>query len=97
VRRADWPDYFDVWLPTLAPSRELLKWARSPTNTRPFGAFAAKYRRELLGNPDARHALQLLAEVARRMPVSIGCYCEDESQCHRSELFRMIEEAAAGS
>ena len=44
--------------------------------------------------PDKRHAIELLAELAKRTPISIGCFCEDESHCHRSVLRALIQQAA---
>ena len=84
-------DYFDVWLPLLAPSRELLAWYRD--EERPAEAFFRRYRKEMAAT-DARQAIALLAEVARRTPVGVGCYCADEARCHRTELERLIREAA---
>jgi uncharacterized protein YeaO (DUF488 family) len=55
--------------------------------------FFARYRREMQGT-DARQTIQLLAELARRTPIAVGCYCEDESQCHRSVLIDLIRNAA---
>lgn len=94
VRKENWPEYFDVWLPMLAPSKGLLAWVRSGNSPRPDGAFTAKYTRQLLDDPDSKHTLQLVAQIAKRTKVSIGCYCEDESRCHRSVLFKLIEDAA---
>jgi uncharacterized protein YeaO (DUF488 family) len=84
-------DLFDVWLPILAPSRELLKaflaGKLSPVK------FFQRYRREMAA-PDARQVIELLAMMARRTPLSVGCYCDDESRCHRSALGKLIREAA---
>jgi uncharacterized protein YeaO (DUF488 family) len=44
--------------------------------------------------PDSRHAIELLAAMAKRTPISIGCFCEDESHCHRSVLRKLIQQAA---
>ena len=89
-------DYFDVWMPLLAPSRELLKWlkARDPDEVR--AEFFRRYRREILGDTERRQTLLLLALLGERTDIGLGCYCEDESRCHRSELFRLVREAAAG-
>lgn len=93
VRKADYArrDYFDVWLPSLAPSRELLadyrKSKLSPT------AFFRRYRAEM-AQTDARQTIALLAALACQTPLSVGCYCEDESQCHRSILGELIRQAA---
>ncbi len=81
-------DYFDVWLPMVAPSRKLLDGSRVN--------FTERYLRELRKTTDSRQAILLLAELAKRFPISIGCYCEDENQCHRKTLKRVIEAAAAG-
>ena len=79
--------YFDVWFPLVAPSAELLERHR-PTpdsDAKVLTRFFAAYRRELL-KPPASHAVALLAALARQTPIAIGCYCADESRCHRSML-----------
>jgi len=89
-------DYFDVWFPTLAPSRVLIhsyKGKESDSHARK--TFFSRYRRELRSNADSRQALQLLAALARHTPLCIGCYCEDESQCHRSVLLKELTRVAA--
>lgn len=84
-------DYFDVWLPVLAPSRELLQWAKNKERT--HEAFAKRYENEMK-NTDARQVIKLLAELARTTPIAIGCFCADESRCHRSVLYPLILQAA---
>ncbi len=84
--------YFDVWLPLLAPSPELIKEFRKDP-ARKWNEFASSYEREILSNSSARAVLCLIKEMARRTPVAIGCYCRDESLCHRSVLKRLIEDA----
>ena len=59
-----------------------------------YRGFCASYERELLSSAESRQALQLLAAMAQRMPISIGCYCKDESRCHRTHLRKLIERAA---
>jgi len=87
-------DYFDVWFPTLAPSGERIGWLRSrPWTPAVQRTFEARYRREMRA-PEAAHALGLLNAVAKHTPISIGCYCEDESRCHRSVLHKLIKQAA---
>jgi uncharacterized protein YeaO (DUF488 family) len=86
-------NYFDVWFPVLAPSAALLRrFQRSQTMG--FRDFCDSYERELLKSAEPRQALDLLAALALRTPISIGCYCADESRCHRSHLRRLIEAAA---
>jgi len=84
-----WRDYFDVWFPVLAPSAKLLA-----SKTRNYRTFCARYSREINSRAESRQALQLLAHLALRTPVSIGCYCQDESRCHRTHLRKLIERAA---
>jgi len=79
---------FDLWFPALAPSRKLLA-------KRDQGLFR-RYRSDLLKSSEKRQTLLLLAEVAKKIPISIGCYCEQESQCHRSVLASLLEEAGSG-
>jgi len=93
VRKTDYAklDYFDVWLPQLAPSRELLsqfKHGKITTRT-----LFSRYRTEM-NNSEPRQLIRLLAEVARRTPIAVGCYCEDESKCHRFVLGELIRQAA---
>lgn len=97
VPRARWQadGWFDVWFPAIAPGRALLAKYRPAALDDPkvFAKLAAAYRREL-EKPEARQTIQLLAELARRTPIAIGCFCEDESRCHRSVLKKAIEAAA---
>jgi uncharacterized protein YeaO (DUF488 family) len=87
---------YDVWLPTLAPSEALLKQARSrePGDERAWRTFARAYRREMQ-RPDARATLDLLAALSRRDELEVGCYCSDESHCHRSILRELLAERGA--
>ena len=84
-------DLFDVWLPLVAPSRELLKAFTSGKKS--LEQFFRAYRAEMK-EPAARHTIELLAALARQTPIAIGCYCEDESRCHRSVLIKLIRAAA---
>ena len=98
VKKEDYArlDYFDVWFPLLAPSAELLKWLRTEEwrsdNVR-WAKFQQRYMSEM-SKTDARQAINLVAEFAKSAPLSIGCYCEDESFCHRSVLLDLIQNAA---
>ena len=85
--------YFDVWLPVLAPSVKLvadIKKAVNGTEAEREKAFD-RYERELLSNATGRQTVEFLAQVATRTPISIGCACEDESRCHRSRLFKILQ------
>lgn len=93
VKKVDWAarDFYDVWLPTLAPSEALLKQfrARDPADDRAWKAFARAYRREM-EQPDARATLDLLAALSQTTSFAVGCYCADESRCHRSILRSLL-------
>jgi uncharacterized protein YeaO (DUF488 family) len=78
-------NYYDVWFPNLAPSEELLKRAQRAATERDWLAFARRYRAEM-NQPAARRTLDLLAALSHGADFSIGCYCADESRCHRSLL-----------
>lgn len=93
VRKSEYAerDFFDVWLPLLAPSGELL---RAYKDGLPFCRFAARYRREM-GATEPRQMISLLAKLSKRAPLSVGCYCDDESCCHRKILGELIRRAAS--
>jgi uncharacterized protein YeaO (DUF488 family) len=87
-------DWYDVWFPTLAPSAGTLKLGRAAGDAAAWRRFAKKYRAEMR-RPDADRALDLLARLSHDASFSVGCYCEDESRCHRSILRELL--AARGA
>jgi uncharacterized protein YeaO (DUF488 family) len=88
-------DLFDVWLPLLAPSAELLRTATpGHFDDKSWARFAARYRKEMQASVEKREALKLVALLARDGTVSLGCYCADEKRCHRSLLKALVEETA---
>ena len=87
-------DWYDVWLPNLAPSVETMKLGREAATPGEWAAFVKKYRSEMAA-PDARHVLDLLAALSLTANFSVGCYCEDESHCHRSILRELLVDAGA--
>jgi uncharacterized protein YeaO (DUF488 family) len=92
VPQSEWAagGYFDVWLPVLAPSAELMRaFKHEGLDAK---TFFARYRREM-ARTDPRQVIALLAALAGRTPLAIGCYCEDEARCHRSALVELIREA----
>jgi uncharacterized protein YeaO (DUF488 family) len=101
VPRSRWvaDGYFDVWLPALAPSAKLLSEIKKYDLDNPAHRkkFFDRYEKELLASADSRQTVEFMAEVAARMPISIGCFCEDETRCHRSRLYKIIQEHAAGA
>jgi uncharacterized protein YeaO (DUF488 family) len=97
VPKADYArrDFFDVWLPDLAPSAELLAWARRPQLTAAgWKSFERRYRREMQA-PGPRRLISLLAALSARTDIDVGCYCENESRCHRSILRKLLVDAGA--
>ena len=87
-------DYYDVWLPNLAPSAELVKEALNAADDQAWNAFRRKYRAEM-SNPDTARLLDLLAGMSHQTSFSVGCYCEDEKRCHRSVLRELLAEHGA--
>ena len=97
VRKEDFAsrDFFDVWLPELAPSAEVVSWALSePWTDARWARYARRYRKEMR-EPAARHLIDLLASLSWHTSFSIGCYCEDATRCHRSLLREMLADAGA--
>jgi uncharacterized protein YeaO (DUF488 family) len=95
IRKQDYArrDQFDLWFPLLAPSRALLRWYKTkPPSAAHFRAFTRRYRKEIAASGETRQAVALLAALARRAPLAIGCYC-DSRQCHRFVLEEMIRKA----
>jgi uncharacterized protein YeaO (DUF488 family) len=87
-------DWYDVWLPELAPSAEVVKLGQAAATERQGLAFARRYRAEMAA-PERRRILDLLAALSHASDFSVGCYCEDESRCHRSILRALLEERGA--
>ncbi|HEY7460767.1 MAG TPA: DUF488 family protein [Gemmatimonadota bacterium] len=88
-------DYYDVWVPELAPSAPLVSWALAePLTPRRWAVYERRYRREMR-RPAARRLIALLAALSSRTNFSVGCYCDDESVCHRSLLGELLIEQGA--
>jgi len=87
-------NWYDVWFPILAPSNETVKLGQSAATPAQWAAFARKYRAEMSA-PEARHTIALLAALSQNSDFSVGCYCEDESRCHRSVLRMLLAEQGA--
>jgi uncharacterized protein YeaO (DUF488 family) len=87
-------DIYDVWLPNLSPSPELMKEGQSAQDDRSWALFAKKFRAEM-SRPEATRVLELLAALSHRTQLAVGCYCEDEKRCHRSILRKLLEEHGA--
>lgn len=88
-------NFYDVWLPELAPSAELVAFAQGePWTAKRWAAFARRYRREMKEATPQR-LLALFASLSKTADLSVGCYCPDEERCHRSLLRDLLEEKGA--
>jgi uncharacterized protein YeaO (DUF488 family) len=87
-------DFYDVWLPNLSPSPELVKKALSAADEKAWDAFRRKFRSEMK-EPGAARILDLLAALSHTTAFSVGCYCVDENRCHRSILRELLAERGA--
>ena len=87
-------DFYDVWLPELSPSEELVVFAQRSGDPRAWKTFVRRYRSEMK-RPAAGRLLDMLAALSRDTDLSVGCYCEDESHCHRSVLKELLREHGA--
>lgn len=87
-------DFYDVWLPELAPSDALVKQGLQAKDDRAWSAFVRRYRAEMK-RPEAARLLALLAALSQQTNLSVGCYCEEEARCHRSVLKALLEEHGA--
>lgn len=85
-------NWYDVWLPNLAPSAELMAETDIVADKSQWKKFESRYRAELK-RPEQLHLLNLLVALSKQTNLSVGCYCEDESRCHRSilkDVFRSL-------
>jgi uncharacterized protein YeaO (DUF488 family) len=87
-------NWYDVWLPELAPSAPIVKLAQAARTDRQWAVFVRRYRAEMAA-PDKSRLLDLLAAMSREADFSVGCYCADESRCHRSVLRMLLDEHGA--
>jgi uncharacterized protein YeaO (DUF488 family) len=87
-------DFYDVWLPNLAPTPELMALAQRAQDDHSWRAFERKFRAEMK-KPEASRVLDLLAALSHQTSFSVGCYCENEERCHRSILRDLLAERGA--
>ncbi|MCM2327897.1 MAG: DUF488 family protein [Lysobacter sp.] len=87
-------NWYDVWFPNLAPSVETMKLGQGAGTASEWATFARRYRAEM-ATPGNAHAIGLLATLSHASNFSVGCYCEDESRCHRSILRELLAEKGA--
>ena len=87
-------NYYDVWLPNLAPSATLVTSGRAADDERAWKTFVRAYEREM-ARPENARVLETLAALSHSTNFSVGCYCEDEAHCHRSVLRRLLAQHGA--
>jgi uncharacterized protein YeaO (DUF488 family) len=87
-------NFYDVWLPDLAPSDDLVAFAQKAQDARSWPTFTKRYRSEMK-RPQASRLLALLAALSQDTDFSVGCYCADEDRCHRSVLRELLREHGA--
>jgi uncharacterized protein YeaO (DUF488 family) len=96
VPKSDWArrDFYDVWLPTLAPSEALLKLGQSAQTDAQWKTFKRRYLAEMK-DADTSRLLDTLAALSRHGSFAVGCYCENEARCHRSLLRELLAQRGA--
>ena len=87
-------DWYDVWFPVLAPSAAIMKIGLAAESERQWAVFSRKYRAEMKA-PAASQSLDVLAALSHHANFSVGCYCDDESRCHRGLLRGLLVERGA--
>jgi uncharacterized protein YeaO (DUF488 family) len=91
IRKSEYAakNFYDIWLPTLAPSQATVKQALSSRSDRDWVRFVKKYRAEMTAS-HCRSMIGVLAALSHQADFSVGCYCADESRCHRSILRQLL-------
>ena len=87
-------NYYDIWLPQLAPSVTLLDQWKNASTEKQLVAFRRQFRAEM-STPDSKRLLDFLAALSHQTNLSVGCYCSDESKCHRGVLRQLLNERSA--
>jgi uncharacterized protein YeaO (DUF488 family) len=87
-------DFFDVWFPNLSPSAELMKKGKATHDERSWSVFKKRFRAEM-SRPENSKELDLVAALSHQTNLSLGCYCENETRCHRSILRELLMERGA--
>jgi len=96
IRKSEYAskNFYDVWLPLLAPRPATVKQALTARSERDWKRFVNRYRREMAAASE-RSMLDVLAALSHQADFSVGCYCADESRCHRSVLRELLLERGA--
>lgn len=86
--------FYDVWFPNLAPSAALLKEAFPVRDDAGWHLFRRRFLAEMREAGPARD-LDLLAALSHHTDLSVGCYCQDASRCHRTILAELLARRGA--
>jgi uncharacterized protein YeaO (DUF488 family) len=91
VRKADYAskNFYDLWLPMLAPTPDLVKLALGAKNKSDWDCFAKQYRKEMSAT-DPNAVINAFAALSHQADFSMGCYCANEDRCHRSILRELL-------
>ncbi len=87
-------DWYDVWYPNLAPSAQTVELGRTAQTPAQWQRFEKAYRKEM-ATPENGRTLDVFAALSKHANFSMGCYCEDESRCHRAVLRALLRERGA--
>ena len=87
-------NFYDVWLPNLSPSQNLMIEGKAAQDDAKWSVFKKKFRAEM-NKPEAAKVLDLLAALSHQTNMSIGCYCENQNRCHRNILKDLLKERGA--
>lgn len=95
---------YDVWMPSLGPSEQLLKAVLSGRID--WKTFTKRYREELyldgpiddrsetIKNHGQKSTLRLIKALAAKQNVTLMCHCaEDATECHRFLLLKEVQRA----
>jgi uncharacterized protein YeaO (DUF488 family) len=87
-------NWYDIWFPNLSPSPETMKLGQEAKTDAQWAVFMKKYRTEM-ATPENARTIELLAALSHQANFSVGCYCKEESRCHRSILKALLIEKGA--
>lgn len=87
-------DYYDVWVPLLSPSAELMAQGKAAATPAQWARFERQFRAQMK-QPEASQVLDLLAALSQQADLALGCYCTDEARCHRSILRELLAQRGA--
>ena len=88
-------DFYDVWVPDLAPSADVIASFQNTGRTDADWRRLERAYRSEMRQPERIRLCELLAALSKTTSLSVGCYCEDERRCHRSILKEILRDHGA--